>query len=126
MTTVLEQLYPANGQWLAVGLVCPGGPGACAPDLVLGGAVRQQGQWRVRLLARYYTALYGAPDPCHAQLSDSIVPNEKVVIVGCFNGGSDLESFVVVLSMRPGLGLPQVLLDADCGDTEWQVRGARS
>jgi hypothetical protein len=46
MTTVLGQLYPANGQWLAVGLVCPEGPGACTPDLVLGGAVRQQGQWR--------------------------------------------------------------------------------
>jgi hypothetical protein len=58
------------------------------------------------------------------QLSDGIVPNGKVVIVGCFNGGSDLESFVVVLGMRPGLNLPQVLLDADCGDTEWQVRGS--
>jgi hypothetical protein len=99
-------------------------PGVCLPDLVLGGAVVTRGQWRARLLIRFYTSLFGAPDPCHAQSSDELVPEEAVIIVGCLNGGSDGESFVIVLGFHPGVGLPQILLSADCGDTNWQIHGA--
>jgi hypothetical protein len=93
--------------------------------LVLGGADLDQGEWRVRLLIRYYTALSPAPDPCRAQRSKQLVPGETVIIVGCFNGGSDGESFVAVLGFHPGLALPEVLLSADCGDTDWQLHGNR-
>jgi hypothetical protein len=108
-----------------VGLVCPSSPAPCLPDVVLGGAVRDHGQWRVRLLVRYYASLIGTPGPgpCHGQITDKIVPGETVIVVGCFNGGSDGESFVAVLGFHPGLAWPEVLLSADCGDTSWRLEG---
>jgi hypothetical protein len=124
ITRVIAQVNPGPGRWLVAGLVCAGGPGPCVPDLVLGGAVAEHGQWRVRLLVRYATSWEGAPgDPCGYQVASRVVPDEAVLIVGCFNGGSDAESFVVVVGFPPSEDLPEILLPIDCGQTWWKVRG---
>jgi hypothetical protein len=127
MTTVIAQTGDSGAHWLAAGLVCPGSSGSCASglqDLVLGGAVETRGQWRVRLLARYQTSHQMASDPCRTEQTRQLVPGEPVLVVGCFNGGSDQESFVAVLGFNPGVGLPEVLLAIDCGVTGWAMRGS--
>jgi len=43
--------------------------------------------------------------------------------VGCYNGGSDAASFVVVFGFPPGEELPELLLSIDCGVTSWQAHG---
>lgn len=118
-----------NGKWIAAGLLCPANNAIqspqgllCEPDLVLGGAVMKEGQWRTKLLVRFSTALLPSPDPCQTETTSALVPNESVIVVGCFNGGSDGESFVIVLGFEPNSGLPQILLDEDCRDTGWLLK----
>jgi hypothetical protein len=123
--TLIAQVHPHHKEWLVAGLACPQPATTCSvPDVVLGGAVLQQGDWRVRLLIRLATSYQSAPDPCVAQLTDNIVPEEDVIVVGCLDGGSDAESFVAVLGFNPGGSLPQLLLSLDCGSTRWKVRGS--
>jgi hypothetical protein len=127
MATVIAQTSHDRAHWLAAGLVCPASSSSCASglqDLVLGGAVETKGQWRVRLLARYQTSPQMASDPCRTEQTRRLVPGEPVLVVGCFNGGSDQESFVAVLGFNPGVGLPEVLLAIDCGVTGWTMRGS--
>ena len=127
ITTVIAQTGHDGAHWLAAGLVCPGSSGSCASglqDLVLGGAVETKRQWRVRLLARYQTSPQMASDPCRTEQTRRLVPGEPVLVVGCFDGGSDQESFVAVLGFNPGVGLPEVLLAIDCGVTGWAMRGS--
>jgi hypothetical protein len=125
MSGLLAQVHPHAGQWLAVGTVCPAGRSCSVEsedDLVVGGARLLDGQWQVRLLVRYALGGVGGSD-CRTQTADRLVPGGKVLIVGCLNGGSDGQSFVVVLGFSPSSGLPQVLLSADCGDTTWKLAG---
>jgi hypothetical protein len=61
--------------------------------------------------------------PCKSQETSRLVPGEPAIIVGCFNGGSDEESFVAVLGFNSGVDLPEVLLAIDCGVTGWQMSG---
>ena len=93
-------------------------------DLVLEDALLAKGQWRVRLLARYQTSPQMLSDPCRVKQTRQLVAGEPVIIVGCFNGGSDQESFVAVLGFNPGVQLPEVLLAIDCGVTGWVMRGS--
>jgi hypothetical protein len=99
---VISQIHPAKNEWLAAGLACPGSSYPCGlPFLVLAGALRQGGQWRVRLLVRYFTATEpDPPGPCKSQISDGLNTGQTDIIVGCFNGGSDQESFVTVLGFN--------------------------
>jgi len=123
--TLIAQVHPHPTDWLVAGLTCPQAGTTCSiPDLVLAGALLQQGEWRVRLLIRLTTSYQAAPDPCSAQLTDKLVPEEDVIVVGCFDGGSDAESFVAVLGFNPGGSLPQLLLLLDCGATRWKIRGS--
>jgi hypothetical protein len=125
MSTVLAQIHPHGDQWLAVGTVCPRGS-VCSneseEDFVVGGATLVNGQWRVRLLVRYLLGGVGGSD-CRTQAAPQLVPGGKTLIAGCLNGGSDGQSFVVVLGFNPSSRLPQVLLSADCGDTTWALNG---
>ncbi len=127
VTTVISQTRYDDGDWLAAGLVCPGSSSSCKhyglQDLILGGALLVKGQWRVRLLARYQTSPDMASDPCRVQQTRQLVPGEPVIIVGCFNGGSDQEGFVTVLGFNPGVDLPEALLAIDCGVTGWAMSG---
>jgi hypothetical protein len=121
LSTVLARTHPHKSQWLVVGTVSRAvdfgnGEGA----LVVGGAEKLSGQWRVRLLVRYALGGVGGSD-CRTEPADQLVPGENVLIAGCLNGGSDGESFVVVLGFSPASGFPQILLSADCGVTTWKL-----
>lgn len=120
-TSIYDQLRTRTGDLLAAGWVCPGKGCRSSDDLVLGGAIRVGGAWRVRLLERFGM---GPSDACSWRSTFRLVPNEPVIIVGCLYGGSDDEGFVVVLGIDSSTGLPEVLFSADCGITQWVLDGA--
>lgn len=121
ITTLVTQLKPNPNEWLIAGMA-PDPAGGGMLDLVVGGAVRKHGHWQVTMLDRYSTAVVTKPTldfevPCKSQ----VIPTHSAFIVSCLNGGSDFQSFVIVVSTDRAL--PRTDLAVTCGQTKWTVQG---
>jgi hypothetical protein len=124
---LLEFVYPDRTSLVAVGSApAPGGLTGLPFDgeLVVGGAILQNGKWWVRSLEDYGIAGYG-PQGCNTQLARSLVPGGPVIVAQCLNGGTDGQSFVAVAGRPKGYAFPVVLLAVTCGGTSAKVEGAR-
>ena len=72
------------------------------------------------MLDRYWTSVVTKPTlDFEVQCNSQTVRDHSAIIVGCLNGGSDFESFVVVLSLDRTL--PKVELAVTCGQTKWAM-----
>jgi len=124
VTELVAQVHPTRGTWLVVG-----GPSfkdwqRTSRGLKVGGAVDRNGKWRITELGNYPTS-QDAADSCGATREKIVGPSGPVLVVQCWNGGSDGEHFVLVLGNAHRT--PRVLMAVDCGQTGFTVhRGVLS
>ena len=125
---LLRFVHPNRTSLVVVGSApAPGGwpAGAMFDDeLVIGGAVLQDGQWWVRSLREYGVFSYGA-SACNIGLAPRLVPGGPVVVAQCLNGGTDGQGFVVVAGRPKTYTFPVVLLAITCGGTSAKVDGTK-
>jgi hypothetical protein len=94
-------------------------------DLVVGGAVRRSGRWDVSLLERYWTAVVTKPAfDFEAPCASRIVRDHVAIVVECPDGGSNLESFVLVVGLTKRSSIARIDLAVTCGQTHWRLGGA--
>jgi hypothetical protein len=125
---LLKFVHPNRTSLVAIGSApSPGGAPAGAmfdDELVIGGAVLQDGQWWVRSLQEYGIFGYG-PSACSIELARRLVPGGPVIVSQCLNGGTDGLGFVVVAGRPKGYTFPVVLLAITCGGTSAKVDGTK-
>lgn len=91
-------------------------------DLVLGGAVNQDGVWRVRLLDPMPSG-YDDGRGCTADEAPQLVPTGPAIVGGCITGGTSRVGYVTVLGVDEQTRAPRVLLTASCGAMSHEVDG---
>jgi hypothetical protein len=94
-------------------------------DLVVGGAVRRSERWDVSLLERYWTAVVTKPTfDFEAPCTSRIIRDRMAIVVGCPDGGSNLESFVLVVGLNKRSSIARINLAVTCGQTHWRLLGS--
>jgi hypothetical protein len=121
--SVIAQLRPSKSKWIvAANENLPAScRNDCSPNLVIAAALFHNGTWHVDMEQRFPITEIGL---CGAQFDSRLVPDQNVVILDCYDGGTDGESYVVVAGFSPGVNsTPRILYSADCEDTSYAIKG---
>jgi hypothetical protein len=119
MSSVLVDVVRNDGTLLAAGLI-PGPYGY--DDLVHGGAVMADGQWRVRYLVRLPSG-YDNGRGCGAESAAELVPGGAAIGASCITGGTNRVGYVTILGVNPESHLPEEMRTFSCSVTSYELNG---